>query len=520
MSLTRVLPRVLPAAVSLFAVLVGSGPGSAQAGGEPADWSSRAVQDLEFIRTTLADNHPGPVDSENPWFRDWYDRGYQEALGLARRAADYAGYYFAIQFFLHGFQDGHLGALGEDLLDADGLSFHWPGFAVAYRGNRFQVVESEQSSVPQGARLISCDGRSADDLGRSIIQTYHGLWTVRGARPQLAPTLFVDAGNPFVDPPSACRWEVDPLADGGTEVRESVIQWRPIQADVLRTRLESASGGFQGEFGVRAFDGGAGTSGYWVSLPSFALGSAVTQEGIDEVRDALMAKAESIRTSDVLVIDVRGNGGGSSSLGNEIVELIWGAQMLRRASPRGAYADWRVSAGNAEFLRRVNLGRLEERYGPDAETVRDYRAFVEAFEAAVANGEVWYRRTSGPPGRDPESLDATRPDPSSSPVRGKVFLLTDHACFSACLDFADVMRRIPGVTHIGLETRADAVYIDNRAVRLPSGSGWFGFSMKVWRNRARGHNEGYVPEHVWDGDIGDDAALEQWVFALARGSGR
>ena len=80
----------------------------------------------------------------------------------------------------------------------------------------------------------------------------------------------------------------------------------------------------------------------------------------------------------------------------------------------------------------------------------------------------------------------------------RVFLLTDHACFSACLDFADVIRRVPGVVHVGLETRADAVYIDNRAQSLPSGLGWVGFSMKVYRNRLRGHNESYVPERVWE----------------------
>ena len=99
-----------------------------------------------------------------------------------------------------------------------------------------------------------------------------------------------------------------------------------------------------------------------------------------------------------------------------------------------------------------------------------------------------------------------------------MFFLTDHACFSACLDFADVILNIPDVIHIGLETKADAVYIDNRAVWLPSGNGRLGFSMKVYRNRQRGHNESYVPDLIWEGDIRDDKALEDWIIELSQTS--
>ena len=65
---------------------------------------------------------------------------------------------------------------------------------------------------------------------------------------------------------------------------------------------------------------------------------------------------------------------------------------------------------------------------------------------------------------------------------------------------------------MGRETSADAVYIDNRAMALPSGLGFLGFSMKVYRGRVRGNNEPYRPARVWPGDIRDTAALEKWIL--------
>jgi hypothetical protein len=48
---------------------------------------------------------------ENPGFRDWHRGGFEKTLERARRARDFAGYFFAVQYYMAGFRDGHLGAL-------------------------------------------------------------------------------------------------------------------------------------------------------------------------------------------------------------------------------------------------------------------------------------------------------------------------------------------------------------------------------------------------------------------------
>ncbi len=279
--------------------------GACGAGNETATdttWRERALMDLDFIYAQLGEHHPGPVDTLNPWFRDWYERGYEAARGRAESITDYAGYYFAIQYYMMGFQDGHLGALGDYRIEAD-LDRRWSGFLVEYDRGAFFVIGNDSGDAelpPTGARLLSCDGASASALADSKLETYIGLWSAN---------------------------------------------------------------------------------------------------------------------------------------------------------------------------------------------------------------ELFFHQSAGPP------IQRTL---ASNPVGGRVFFLTDAWCASACLGFADLVLAIDGVTHIGAETSADAIYIDNRSVALPSEQGRFGFSMKVYRGRVRGHNVSYVPDLFWDGSMADDEGLERWVLELAK----
>lgn len=92
--------------------------------------------------------------------------------------------------------------------------------------------------------------------------------------------------------------------------------------------------------------------------------------------------------------------------------------------------------------------------------------------------------------------------------------MTDGVCTSACLDFADVLLRLPNVIHIGRPTDADALYIDINHVELPSALGIFQYSMKVFRTRVRSNNQGYEPAYRWPGGVMSDKAVAEWVKTL------
>ena len=91
-----------------------------------------------------------------------------------------------------------------------------------------------------------------------------------------------------------------------------------------------------------------------------------------------------------------------------------------------------------------------------------------------------------------------------------IYFLTDAHCGSACLNLADVLLALPGVTHVGQETSVDTVYMDIRMLSLPSGVGEFSLAQKVYRNRPLGHNESYIPEIIYTDNIQDTPLLNRW----------
>jgi len=467
------------------------------------DWSQTAIDDLHFIRAILRENHPGPVDAENPAFLEWYRRGFEGAIERARKANDFAGYFFSIGYYMSGFRDGHLGALVErhleDHLAEKRLDRRWPGFVVAYE-NDFVVTGVDPSlrgGPNPGDRMTGCDGRTADDWAREIIGDYSGLWFLPSERGELAPLIAIDEGNPFVRRPEACTFR--PASGGRTYTVR--LKWTPTPGPALLAALPKRS---SPQPGIRR--AGGGSDAFWITIPSFALGDAATGAALKTLTEEVRAAAPAIRASRAVVFDVRENRGGSSEAGKALLSAIWGPSAVAAAEPHSAAVDWRLSPANLRFLRDSNLRSLRRQFGDESPAAREYERMIQQMEAALARGDVFYRELPHPPQVLPEAAPAG--------PRPRTILLTDSACASACLDFADIVLRMPAAEHWGLETSADAVYIDNRALTLPSGLGFFGFSMKVHRGRPRGNNEPYrpAPSRVWNGDIEDTAALEKWIL--------
>lgn len=93
--------------LSLVASLLLSAFATASAQSGP--WSELARKDLEAIRQTVMDHHPGPVDPLNPAYRAWVERGYEDALEMADSVVDLDGLMAVTTWYVSGFDDGHLG---------------------------------------------------------------------------------------------------------------------------------------------------------------------------------------------------------------------------------------------------------------------------------------------------------------------------------------------------------------------------------------------------------------------------
>lgn len=94
-------------AVLIGLALLGSSALSAETIQE-ADWSRILLNDLEAARQLIAENHPGPVDDENPEFRRALVSAYEEAKSAAPQVKSGSDYARAIRRFAGSFKDGHL----------------------------------------------------------------------------------------------------------------------------------------------------------------------------------------------------------------------------------------------------------------------------------------------------------------------------------------------------------------------------------------------------------------------------
>lgn len=477
----------------VIALLLFSGLALAE---ETNHWREMAREDLRFVHDTIADHHPGPRNDADPAFAKWHEQGYQESLALLDKVTSYGGYRAVLGRYVAGFRDGHLNVN----LSLDYKWIGWPGFMVAWRDDAIRAHHvAEGLEAPSvGDELVGCNDKDAEALFRERIRPFGGK-DIPADRYLLTPDLFLDRVNPVLEDLTECTFR------SGEGERTVKLNWRWVRWSNLEAIHDRAKNGQRREFDQRKIAG----NGLWLKFPTF--GPSGEQE---ERAKAIMASLPEHRDKAYVVVDLRNNGGGSSWWGGEFIRRLYGEAWLEKLlaeTGSGAYPTHRVSPENLEHFRAL-LPRLEAQAGKDSRFYRSFAALVEGMEAALEASEPMYDHDidlDGDEGEDEKSFDDVTPL-----YDGRLFLLTDSECASACLDFMDGALELPNVVHVGQPTSADTAYMEIRGLSLPSKNGRLNFATKVYRNRSRGHNEYYTPEHLWGGDIWDTPAVEAWIVAL------
>ncbi|MGF1488285.1 MAG: hypothetical protein ACFBSE_14460 [Prochloraceae cyanobacterium] len=476
---------------------------STSAVGETNSWAKLALQDLAAIKTELQENHPGAVDPQNPQFAKWMREGYIEASQLAKTADSFGGYYFALRRYINRFNDKHL-----EILPSDGVKLEnnfWPGFAVSLHNNQFIVsdlsdmeLNAALAKLPQpGDAVIACDGKSVNQLFASNVQPFYGVEGLASDKNLFAPLLMFDEGNPYIQRPTRCTF--NNRSSGKYYLN---LNWQPITFDLFRPIWAFA---FRGkadrpEIGLKQIDAGV----FWITLSSFR---AKEQEKLLSVIKTVKENSEALRSSDVIVFDVRRNVGGDSRWGEDLLKSIWGEGFVERLPGGGALAvDWRVSKSNIKAVKE-NRSYLANIRGEDSDEVREHDDIIAGMKRALKHGDKYYRQSIG--------FVSDQKAIRKGEIAPKIYLLSDGACGSSCLNFADLVLSIPNAELIGTETSADTEYIENRIFELPSNKINLFLSMKVIRGRVRGSNQPYRPTHEWNGNSWDTEDLQDWVLELS-----
>lgn len=461
-------------------------------------WSAILRMDAHAMHDDIAANHPGPVDPKNPGFAPANEQGLALALKRAQTTHDYAGYWYAMSAYAASFDDGHLRFSIAKGANPPPVSLRWPGFLTGFDhdGTQRVIARQDQAPLPLGARLVACDGIPADRLARENVGTFVGRWSLYATRVWAGQLLFVDQQNPWIKRPEHCQFEVRGQAKSIT------LDWKPISDDDLATRRNQAWTRARDPIGMRVLSDGT----VWLTLSDFDgdPNGPASKALLPLIAELKKNRAMLVRAPAV-VLDVRGNNGGSSDWSQQIAQVIWGKHRVDRVEVSSDSVDWRASTDNISTLQAL-ADKERSSANRSQDVLRWAESVVAGMKKALAAGKVFFHTSSADDERPAPTPDIAQP-------QGKIFMVTDAGCSSACLDAADLWLAL-GAIQVGEETSADTLYMDIRQDTLPSGIGHLAVAMKVYRDRPRGNNVPLHPTFVFPGAVSDTKALEKWIGTL------
>jgi hypothetical protein len=450
-------------------------PALVSAANNAPDWRALAAADIEAAYTETRANHPGMFDPKNPNFPKLLEMARAEALKLARKSTNAAGFEASLTRFKAVLNDGHAGAYAS-LPDSLSPQIKWPSFVAAWRGDAMYVFKSASGGPPEGSQILSCDKLPVKTLvernhfrfanGREI----PGEWW-SGAR-----RLFVDDGNPFVVLPKTCLFR----HSGKAQLR--TLRWSAIP-DYYQTWKNGSANGDMLPIGMEERAPGI----FWYALPDFQPDDPGTA-AYKKLYANTAANREKLLGARAIVLDLRFNQGGSSNWSKMLAKQLWGDARVDR-SLKDYFAKtqtwWRPTTGNLTAVKEF-IPLLEQQGDPESAAM--VKVFMPIFEAAVQRGDKYLVEPDIPEG----ALSAKADDPSELKV--PVYVIVPGQCASACLDAIDYFKRFPNTKLIGAPSSADSTYMEVRNPKLPSGMAYAIIPMKMYVDRPRGKGVFYQPD--------------------------
>jgi len=451
------------------------------------DWAELAKQDLMAMHDYLRQDSPGSVDSDNTEFNLWLEKGLHQALKKTQTITTPAGYLYTLRFYQNGFHDKHIALESRSVGTL--LTAKWPGFTVRYQNQRFKIYTSQDpQEYPQGTEILSCDNLSLIQLMQRNVFPFFGNSHLPGDWLSRAPLLFTDYGNPWILKPKRCQFSYQ-----GRHWSRS-LTWQPLDLAKEQTLVKAYD--YQPVLGVKPF----AKTGLWINLATFA----PENKQVNMLKH-IVAEAASYRNYQPLVIDVRGNGGGSSSWGSELLENLYGEDFYSWAtrSTHNTYEEFRVSKRNADYIRSHFLPMIAAHYPKQH---WQYQTMLKLLECMSTTQQPFCKLADPMPANIPNKQPI-------NPLTQKIYLLTDGRCSSSCQTFVAEALHFPNVIQVGQTTDANSCYGEIQAVGLQSGA-VFIFPMAANRNRTFCPNKPFFPVHEYRQDINSTQALEAWIVSL------
>lgn len=459
------------------------------------DWQKLVKADLDFIKKTIENDHPGYFDKDNPEFRMQLNKSYDVAIDQLQYVESADALFNLEHEFIASFADVHFTLQPR----FQSLNKSWAGMKIERRNGQYILAKKATDwpiDLPNiGAVLISCDGVDIEKIMDSdVLRFRFANYTNEYPRYKYASKLLINDRVGFKTQFSACVFTNDQAT------QHYRLAWRGYQ------HLDGdwdASIPIPDDFYVTEFN----YKKWWVRIPSFDFVESSSSK-LSILIDELKRKA--LDDDNTVVFDVRGNGGGYSGHGIEILQAIYGkenfATFIRQAySDKQNPAIWRASEGNIAAA-KDRLAKVRD----ENTSIKDYyELMIEKMELAHRNGENYALQ----PTNDIVASSIERElDLEEIIKRAPIILvLTDYFCASACLDFVALVKSMPNSRHIGLTTSADTKYNESRLLELPSKLGFIQIPQKILAPRGP-----FQPDEKFTGDIHSKDQLEKWIRTITQ----
>lgn len=445
-------------------------------------WAQLAAQDLAAAKELIGANHPGALPGNDPEFAVALNDGYSSAMQLATQVRSYEGYRAVLQRYAAGFADRHISTQAR--LESPQ---RWPGFLVAL-GEDWRVAVSVDKGAPKpGSKLISCDGLEPLQLAERRLRPTMSNWNIAAQRKRNSWRLLIDDADPFVSLPKHCVF----ADEAGTRL-DHELNWQTVTASALNPHMRAAIARPTAEVSLSEFG-----EGWWIRLGTL----------VDDARpvvEEVARRSAELRAARFVVVDLRGNGGGSSIYSERIAETLYGEQrtaaVLKKIAVGPDAMTWRTSAGNLETLDQY-VERFSRELGPDDRLVHLLKRARSAVSRALRDGAA--------EATVPIEAESKKKQTKTRGATPLIVLLTDRFCFSSCLMATHLFRGL-GALHVGEETDQNTHYIEVRSLPLPSGISTFSTMQAIDRSHPRLIGP-FTPTIVYSGRTDDDAAVKVWV---------
>lgn len=403
----------------------------------------------------------------------------------------------AVRFYVSGFRDGHLvysdnarDLAYREIVNGWRVDLH-DGVAVVTA-----VMPEWRGPLPQlGATLLDCDGR----IPHAIVAADVAPYVDRRELPEVRNSLFSAISSPSLAGMELKHGRFRRL-DGSSQ--ELDISYHSMPGKAVWDGLRNVSVRIPDNRNRYDFNDGV----LWIGVANFMLTSKQAKE-----LDLLLREVAALRGVRQIVFDTRGNSGGDSGVGQQILEaatggLVFDTEHLDRLAQ--VYAQWRVSNIAISGMDRY-IDMTKARYGSTDSRTSELLRLRERLLEAKRGGHTWVR-TEGSPRLTRSEILARHG--RLRRFDGPVAVITDGNCASACLDFVDQVRLMPGSVQLGHATSSDTVYLEQSLITLPSGNLLF-MPMKVWRNRVRGDGEILIPDIPLEVNMNNDEAVRAAVMS-------